>query len=98
MLARRAMVTVAAVVGLAACASAQAGAPGSWTRLPGTVLNFAEPGLARTNDGTLHVVWKRKSGVKDELAHVAVKSNGAVGATSVALGSWSGMSHPDLLS
>jgi hypothetical protein len=93
---RRILVT-AAVVALVVSATAVAGAPGSWTRLPGTVVNFAEPGLARTNDGTLHVVWTRKSGTKAELAHVAVKPNGAVGSAAVALGGWSGMSHPDLL-
>src|SRR5438093_7983091 len=74
-----------------------AGPAASWTRLPGTVVNFAEPGLARTGDRALHVVFTRKAGTKEELAHVTVSAAGKVGATSVALGGWSSMSHPDLL-
>jgi hypothetical protein len=93
---RRILVAVAAAA-LVASTSAVAGAPGTWTRLPGTVVNYAEPGLARTGDGTLHVVWTRKNGTKAELVHAAVKPSGAVGSTTVALTGWSSMSHPDLL-
>jgi len=78
-------------------APAAAGPPGQWTRLPGTVINFAEPGLARTGDGVLHIVYVRKNGTKNDLAHVAVTPAGKVGADSVALGGWAAMSHPDLL-
>jgi len=85
------------VLGLTLAASASAGAPGQWTRLPGTVVNFAEPGLARTSDGVLHVLYVRKNGTKSELVHVAVASAGTVGHDSVALGGWSAMAHPDLL-
>ena len=73
---------------------AGAGPPGQWTRLPGTVVNFAEPGLARTSDGVLHVVYTRKNGTKSELAHVTVSAGGKVGSTSVALGGWSSMTPP----
>jgi hypothetical protein len=93
----RHLLVTAAALALVVCATAVAGAPGSWTRLPGTVINFAEPGLARTDDGTLHVLWTRKNGTKEELVHAAVRPNGAVGPAAVALGGWSGMSHPDLL-
>ena len=82
---------------LALAGSAAAGPPGQWTALPGTVVNFAEPGLARTSDGVLHLVYTRKSGTKEELAHVTVSAGGKVGSTAVALGGWSSMSHPDLL-
>jgi hypothetical protein len=61
------------------------------------VINFAEPGLARTSNGVLHVVYVRKNGTKADLAHVEVSTGGSVGADSVALGSWSAMSHPDIL-
>ena len=64
---------------------------------PGTVINFAEPGLARTSDGALHVVYTRRNGTKEDLIHVAVAPTGSVGADSVALGGWASMSHPDLL-
>jgi hypothetical protein len=87
-----------ALLVVAATASADpAGPPGQWTRLPGTVINFAEPGLARTADGTLHVLYVRKNGAKSDLAHVAVNLAGKVGADAVALAGWSAMAHPDLL-
>jgi hypothetical protein len=88
---------VIAVVVLVVATTAQAGPRGQWTRLPGTVLNFAEPGLARTQDGVLHVVYVRKNGTKEDLIHVEVSPSGKVGADAVALGGWSAMSHPDLL-
>ena len=82
---------------LALAASSAAGPPGQWTRLPGTVINFAEPGLARTPDGVLHVLYTRRNGSREDLIHVPVAPNGRVGGESVALGGWSAMSHPDLL-
>jgi len=91
----RALAAVVAVLVLAVPAAA--GPPGAWTRLPGTVINFAEPGLARTSDGALHVVYVRKNGAKSDLAHVAVNPSGKVGADAVAIGGWSAMAHPDLL-
>src|SRR5262245_65851219 len=94
---RAVRVLAALVVVLAAAGSAAGGPPGSWTRLPGTVVNFAEPGLARTSDGVLHVVYTRKAGTKSELAHATVSAGGNVGSTAVALGGWASMSHPDLL-
>jgi hypothetical protein len=88
---------VAALVLLVVVAGAQAGPRGEWTRLPGTVINFAEPGLARTGDGVLHVVYTRRNGTKEDLIHLEVTAAGKVGPDAVALGGWSAMSHPDLL-
>jgi len=85
------------VVGLLVAAPAAAGPRGQWTRLPGTVVNFAEPGLARTSDGVLHVVYVRRNGTKSELAHVGVSPGGSVGSATVALGSWSAMAQPGLI-
>ena len=82
---------------LVLAASSAAGPPGQWTRLPGTVINFAEPGLARTSDGVLHVVYVRNDGARRDLVHVGVSPAGRVGADTVALDNWSSMSHPDLL-
>jgi hypothetical protein len=90
-------VVAAVTVVLAVCASAQAGPRGQWTRLPGTVINFAEPGLARTADGVLHVVYTRRNGTKEDLVHLEVSPAGKLGPDAVALGGWSAMSHPDLL-
>jgi hypothetical protein len=88
---------VTAVLVLVVVAGAQAGPRGQWTRLPGTVINFAEPGLARTEDGVLHVLYTRRNGTKEDLVHLEISPGGAVGADSVALGGWSAMSHPDVL-
>ena len=93
----RAWVAGLIVAGLALAASSAAGPPGQWTRLPGTVINFAEPGLARTSDGVLHVLYVRDNGTKDDLVHVPVSPAGRVGNDAVALGGWSAMAHPDLL-
>jgi hypothetical protein len=90
-------VLLASLVLLVLVSSAQAGPRGQWTRLPGTVINFAEPGLARTRDGVLHVVYTRRNGTKEDLIHLEVSPAGKVGADAVALGGWSAMSHPDLL-
>jgi hypothetical protein len=90
-------VTVAALAVLGLAATAQAGPPGQWTRLPGTVINFAEPGLARTSDGVLHVVFTRRNGSKEDLVHLGISPAGKVGGDAVALGGWASMSHPDLL-
>jgi hypothetical protein len=90
-------VLVASLAVLVLASSAQAGPRGQWTRLPGTVLNFAEPGLARTNDGILHVVYTRRNGANADLIHLEISPAGKVGADSVALGAWSSMAHPDLL-
>jgi hypothetical protein len=61
------------------------------------VINFAEPGLARTSDGVLHVVYVRNDGSRRDLLHVGVSPSGRVGGDTVALDNWNAMSHPDLL-
>lgn len=93
----RLLAAATVVIALSLATSAAAGPRGQWTRLPGTVVNFAEPGLARTADGVLHVVYVRKNGTKSDLVHVPVSPAAKVGGDSVALGGWSAMSHPDLL-
>src|SRR5262245_18466838 len=93
----RALVAVTIVLVLGLSASASAGPRAQWTRLAGTVVNFAEPGLARTGDGVLHVVYTRRNGAKEDLVHLEISPAGQVGADTVALGGWSAMSHPDML-
>jgi hypothetical protein len=85
------------VLVLALVTAASAGPRGQWTRLPGTVVNFAEPGLARTSDGVLHVVYVRNDGSRRDLVHVGISSAGIVGADTVALDNWNAIAHPDLL-
>jgi hypothetical protein len=91
----RALAAVISALTLALPASA--GPSGSWTRLSGTVINFAEPGLARTSDGVLHVLYVRKHGANWDLIHTSVSPAGKVGATTVALGNWRAMNHPDVI-
>lgn len=91
------MAAVLAGAVLVLAGSAPAGPPGQWSRLPGAVVNFAEPGLARTADGVLHVLYVRKSGPRPELVHLSVDAAGKVGPDAVAIGDWSSLSHPDLL-
>jgi len=88
---------VAAAIALLLATGASAGPRGQWTRLPGTVINFAEPGLARASDGVLHVVYVRDAGPRDDLMHVTVRPSGAVVAAAVALGGWRSLNHPDLV-
>jgi len=90
-------IAAVAMLVLTVATSAEAGPRGQWTKLPGTVINFAEPGLARTSDGVLHVVYTRRNGTKEDLVHLEVSPAGKVGADAVALGGWASMSHPDLL-
>jgi hypothetical protein len=94
---RAVRLAVAVIVLLAVVGSAAAGPPGQWTKLPGTVINFAEPGLARTSDGVLHVVYTRRNGNKEDLIALEISPNGKVGPDAVAIGGWASMSHPDLL-
>jgi hypothetical protein len=94
---RVAFAVAAAIVAVVLVAPAPAGPPGSWTRLPGTLDNFGEPGLTRTNDGVLHVLYTRKNGTKQELAHTTVSLAGKIGTTTVALGGWASMSYPDVV-
>ena len=86
-----------AIVAVSLVTAAAARPLAAWTRLPGTVDNFGEPGLARTSDGVLHVVYARKNGTKQDLVHASVSPAGSVGTTTVALAGWASMSYPDLL-
>ena len=75
---------------LAAPLTAAGGKPGTWTRLHGGNASAAEPGLARTSDGTLHVVWQRTSGpLRDDVVHQAIARDGAlIGSLSVVTQGW----------
>jgi hypothetical protein len=85
---RRLLVALAVV--LAVPSAASGGRPGSWTRLDSGNAATAEPGLARTADGTLHLVWQRTSGpLRDEVVHQAISPAGALaGATTVVTQGW----------
>ena len=63
-----ALVATALLAGTLMLGVAHAGGPGKWTKLPttGKPDGFDEPGLLRTPDGKLHVVWKVHIGTNAE--------------------------------
>lgn len=55
---------------------AQAGPPGKWSKVTSPNTNIDEAGLARTADGTLHVLWTREeSGLGGTVLHSALSRN-----------------------
>jgi hypothetical protein len=71
----------------------------SWSRVTDTgARNIDQVGLARTNDGVLHVVWRRQASPNEEqVRHSAIAKNGSVGAATTAVGSLRGLSDPDIV-
>lgn len=93
-----------ALSGLALVASAppsSGGAPGRWTKIGNPSVNFAQPGLARTADGTLHALWVRSTpanAAADDAVHTEIAGDGTVGATDVVQSSWASIwAIPDLI-
>ncbi|HEX2059026.1 MAG TPA: hypothetical protein VHI71_11750 [Actinomycetota bacterium] len=98
----RALVAGLAVLGLVVAApTASGGPPGRWTKIGNPSANFAQPGLARTADGTLHLVWVRHTpgnAAADDVVHTSIAANGTVGATGVVQSAWaSAWPQPDLV-
>jgi hypothetical protein len=79
MMRRTLTAALAALAVLAGAGTAQAGAPGKWTQVTGLGqddLNIMRAGLARTDDGVLHVLWIRDdAGIADSVMHSAVSAN-----------------------
>ncbi len=90
---RRGLLALAACAALLAAGPAHAGKPGSWSRVSATnVFNFAEPGLARTGDGVLHVVWHHpKNAMAQELVHTSISPSGSVGPSTVIQTGWNAL-------
>jgi hypothetical protein len=90
------------LVGLAVAAPPSIGGPpGRWTKIGNPSVNFAQPGLARTADGTLHALWVRSNpgnAATDDVMHTEIAANGTVGATDVVQASWAtAWAVPDLI-
>jgi hypothetical protein len=94
---RTAIAAVCALV-LATAPTAFAGSPGKWTQLgQANLANIDEAALARTPDGTLHVVWT-VPGTSESLVHDAVGPNGVVSPPNAILSDWAGIDPvPDLV-
>jgi hypothetical protein len=87
-----------ALVALLVPAPAYAGPPGTWTRLHGGNAPDAEPGLARTADGRLHVVWQQVESARASLVHQDIAADGtAVGSPDAVVSGWQAINpHVDL--
>jgi hypothetical protein len=71
---------------------AERGAPGTWTRITtGDVANIAEPGLFRTADGVLHVLYLRENYSTDDLAFTNISSTGKVVGSGDAVTGWASL-------
>jgi hypothetical protein len=82
-----ALVATALLAGTLMLGVAHAGGPGKWTKLPttGKPDGFDEPGLLRTPDGKLHVVWKVHIGTKYNLRWATISQAGKVLASGTVL-------------
>ena len=88
-----ALTLTAASIGLAT-SPVSAGPPGHWTKIStGKVSLINEPGLYRTADGVLHVVYEREVGTISSIGHTAIKATGAVKLKNVAVGGWDSLIH-----
>lgn len=86
---------LAALTGL----TAEAGPPGSWTRVTdANGRNIDQIGLARTGDRVLHVFWKRRDApLSESVRHTAVTPAGRVGDSSLVLGDINSVGDPDAI-
>ncbi|MGZ8694068.1 MAG: hypothetical protein ACXWYS_01375, partial [Gaiellaceae bacterium] len=91
--------TLLAILALLAPASALAATPGTWTRLHTGNAADAEPGLARTPDGRLHVAWQHVAGAQAQLLHQAISRTGdPVGTPDAVAGGWQAINpHVELV-
>ncbi|MBI1898859.1 MAG: carboxypeptidase regulatory-like domain-containing protein [Acidobacteria bacterium] len=71
-----------------------------WEQIAGTgIRNVDEPALARSGDGSLHIVWRQQAGAgKTELRYLMLDPGGKIrGEAQVAVGGWKSLSNPALL-
>ncbi len=80
---------LAAAAALLTPAVAGGGPPGTWTRVHAGNALSAEPGIARTDDGLVHVLYQRAGSGGDELVHQAITPGGVLaGAATVVASGW----------
>ena len=90
---RRRLTFPALALGLFMLASTLGGgaaAAVTWTQVStGDVINFAEPGLHRTADGVLHVMWPEDNALGDaDILHATIAPDGTVTAPTLAQENW----------
>jgi hypothetical protein len=79
--------------------ASSAGTPGVWTQITtANGRNIDEVGVARTSDGVLHVVWKRRDGsLSESIVHTPVSPAGKEGSASTVLAGLKSVGNPDLV-
>jgi len=94
---RLAALAVLSLGAAVAALAAQAGPPGSWTRVTDpNGRNIDQVGLARTGNGVLHVFWKRRDApLQESVRHTPVSASGKVGASSLVLAGFKSAGDPD---
>ncbi len=93
------IVSVAVVSSSVAATWSVSGSPGVWTRVTdANGRNIDEVGVARTGDGLLHVLWKRRgAGSNESIMHTPISLAGKVGSASPVLVGLRSAGNPDLL-
>lgn len=86
-------VTGTSIAGAQAAPGHPAKSTTKWTRISkNTGLGLASPGLFRTADGRLHVIWSSHDGVKFSLHYSTVGGQAKLLASGVIVKSWAGLS------
>lgn len=82
-----------------AAGPAVAGKPGTWTKLDSGARTdvAAEPTLARSSNGTLHVAFPQHGSTSYSTVHVPVSTAGAKGTASTVVSGWSSMTFDPVL-
>ena len=60
--------------------------------------NTDQVSLVRTGDGTLHVLWRHRTGAAEDLLHTVIAANGTLGATTPVVTGWADVQNPALVS
>jgi len=86
------------VAGAVLAASGLASPQGKWSAVTtgGEQSSISNIGVARTADGTLHVVWQRKAGGGYDLLQTAISGSGNVGGATPIVTGWNGIGDADL--
>ena len=79
-------------------AHAGRGGPGTWTKIAKVDSGFAYPGVFRTSDGKLHVVFRTKlQNGNHAFGYATIALNGAAGSTGTALNDWESLEEDPVL-